>query len=90
MSSTTELTQAPHRLLRPSRFWTGPGCPNRPCIRAFRPEPSRNRSSLGRRFGGWNHEYEAWADAPFSIDTALVSPVQAVSIVTQHLIAGRG
>lgn len=37
-----------------------------------------------------DHEYEAWADAPFSIDTALMSPVQAVSIVTQHLIAGRG
>ena len=37
-----------------------------------------------------DHEYEAWADAPFSIDTALMSPVQAVSIVTQHLIGGRG
>jgi predicted kinase len=33
-----------------------------------------------------DHEYEAWAEAPFCIDTALTSPVQAVSMVTKHLL----
>lgn len=33
-----------------------------------------------------DHEYEAWAEAPFCIDTALTSPVQAVSMVTKRLL----
>lgn len=31
------------------------------------------------------HEYEAWIDAPFCIDTALTSPAQAVSMLTKRL-----
>ncbi|TWD44638.1 AAA family ATPase [Pseudomonas sp. SJZ131] len=34
-----------------------------------------------------NHEYQAWAEAPFRIDTALTSPVQAVSMVTERLLS---
>ncbi|MBJ2243655.1 AAA family ATPase [Pseudomonas sp. MF6772] len=38
-----------------------------------------------------NHEYEAWAPAPFCIDTALASPAQAVSMITnQFLPRGEG
>ena len=33
------------------------------------------------------HEYEAWAEAPFCIDTALTSPAQAVAMVTKRLLA---
>jgi len=33
------------------------------------------------------HEYEAWAEAPFCIDTALTSPTQAVAMVTKRLLA---
>lgn len=33
-----------------------------------------------------DHEYEAWAEAPFCIDTAFTSPVRAVSMVTKHLL----
>ncbi len=33
-----------------------------------------------------DHEYETWADTPFSIDTALTLPVQAVSMITKHLL----
>lgn len=32
------------------------------------------------------HEYEAWAEAPFCIDTAMTSPVQAVAMVTKRLL----
>lgn len=35
-----------------------------------------------------DHEYEAWAEAPFTIDTALTSPVQAVSMLAKRLLAG--
>jgi predicted kinase len=34
-----------------------------------------------------DHEYEAWAEAPFTIDTALASPAQAVSMLAKHLLA---
>ena len=33
-----------------------------------------------------DHEYEAWDDASFCIDTALASPVQAVSMITSRFI----
>ncbi|MFV1944236.1 AAA family ATPase [Pseudomonas luteola] len=33
-----------------------------------------------------DHEYEAWAEAPFCIDTALTSPAQAVSMITKRLL----
>jgi len=33
------------------------------------------------------HEYEAWAEAPFCIDTAMTSPAQAVAMVTKRLLA---
>ncbi|MCU1725970.1 AAA family ATPase [Pseudomonas sp. 7P_10.2_Bac1] len=32
------------------------------------------------------HEYEAWAEAPFCIDTAMTSPAQAVAMVTKRLL----
>jgi len=32
-----------------------------------------------------DHEYEAWAEATFSIDTAITSPVQAVSMISKRL-----
>jgi len=35
-----------------------------------------------------DHEYEAWAEAPFTIDTALTSPVQAVSMLAKRLLDG--
>ncbi|WP_092198774.1 MULTISPECIES: AAA family ATPase [unclassified Pseudomonas] len=35
-----------------------------------------------------DHEYEAWAEAPFTIDTALTSPVQAVSMLVKRLLDG--
>lgn len=35
-----------------------------------------------------DHEYEAWAEAPFTIDTALTSPIQAVSMLAKRLLAG--
>jgi predicted kinase len=35
-----------------------------------------------------DHEYEAWAEAPFTIDTALTSSVQAVSKLAKRLLAG--
>ncbi|WP_439878684.1 AAA family ATPase [Pseudomonas prosekii] len=34
-----------------------------------------------------DHEYEAWAEAPFCIDTALTSPVRAVSMVAERLLS---
>ncbi|MFV3014986.1 AAA family ATPase [Pseudomonas sp. KHB2.9] len=34
-----------------------------------------------------DHEYEAWAEAPFCIDTALTSPEQAVSMLTEGLLS---
>lgn len=34
-----------------------------------------------------DHEYEEWAEAPFCIDTARASPVQAVSMVTEYLLS---
>ncbi|WKC47265.1 AAA family ATPase [Pseudomonas veronii] len=33
-----------------------------------------------------DHEYEAWAEAPFCIDAALTSPEQAVSMLTEGLL----
>lgn len=33
-----------------------------------------------------DHEYEAWAETPFCIDTALTSPAQAVSMITKRLL----
>jgi predicted kinase len=33
------------------------------------------------------HEYEAWAEAPFCLDTALVSPRQAVALITRRLLS---
>jgi len=33
-----------------------------------------------------DHEYESWDDASFCIDTALASPVQAVSMITSRFI----
>ncbi len=33
-----------------------------------------------------DHEYEAWTEVPFRIDTAFTSPVQAVSMLTKHLL----
>lgn len=33
-----------------------------------------------------DHEYESWAEPPLRIDTALTSPVQAVSMVTKCLL----
>lgn len=33
-----------------------------------------------------DHEYESWDEPPFCIDTALISPVQAVSMITKHLL----
>ncbi|KPY01584.1 MULTISPECIES: AAA family ATPase [Pseudomonas syringae group] len=35
-----------------------------------------------------DHEYEAWAEAPFTIDTALTPSVQAVSKLAKRLLAG--
>lgn len=35
-----------------------------------------------------DHEYEACAEAPFTIDMALMSPVQAVSMLAKRLRAG--
>jgi hypothetical protein len=35
-----------------------------------------------------DHEYEAWAEEPFTIDTALTSPAQAVSMLAKRLLAG--
>jgi predicted kinase len=32
-----------------------------------------------------DHEYEAWVQPPFCIDTALTSPEQAVTMITEHL-----
>ena len=34
-----------------------------------------------------DHGYEAWDEAPFCIDTALTSPVQAVSMITSRLLS---
>lgn len=34
-----------------------------------------------------SHEYEAWDDAPFTVDTALTSPAKAIAIITQHLVS---
>lgn len=31
-----------------------------------------------------DHEYEAWDDAPFNIDTALTSPTEAVAMITER------
>ncbi|MDH0646241.1 AAA family ATPase [Pseudomonas sp. GD03858] len=35
-----------------------------------------------------DHEYEAWAEPPFTIDTAVTSPDQAVSMLAEHLLTG--
>lgn len=34
-----------------------------------------------------DHEYEAWEEAPFCIDTGLVSPAQALSMITDRLLS---
>lgn len=34
-----------------------------------------------------DHEYEVWDEAPFSIDTALTSPAQAVAIITNRFLS---
>jgi predicted kinase len=34
-----------------------------------------------------NHEYEAWDNAPFDIDTALMSPTQAVALITRRFLS---
>ncbi|WP_144172319.1 AAA family ATPase [Pseudomonas sp. Kh13] len=34
------------------------------------------------------HEYEAWAEAPFTIDTAVTLPAQAVSMLAERLLTG--
>ncbi|KPY50138.1 AAA family ATPase [Pseudomonas syringae] len=34
-----------------------------------------------------DHEYEAWEDAPFKIDTALTSPAQAVAMITERFLS---
>lgn len=33
-----------------------------------------------------DHEYETWDDTPFCLDTALASPAQAVSMITDRLL----
>lgn len=35
-----------------------------------------------------DHAYDAWPEAPFSLDTAFTSPLQAVSMITKHLLSG--
>lgn len=35
-----------------------------------------------------DHEYEAWSEAVFTLDTALMLPAQAVTIITRHLLSG--
>lgn len=35
-----------------------------------------------------NHEYEAWAEAPFTIDTAVTLTAQAVSMLAERLLTG--
>lgn len=32
------------------------------------------------------HEYEAWTETPFCIDTALISPAQAVALIIKRLL----
>ena len=34
-----------------------------------------------------NHDYEAWVDAPFCIDTALTSPSQAVAMIVERFLS---
>lgn len=34
-----------------------------------------------------DHEYEAWDDAPFSIDTALTSTAEAVAMITEQFLS---
>ena len=34
-----------------------------------------------------NHDYQAWDEAPFTLDTALVSPPQAVAMITERLFS---
>lgn len=33
------------------------------------------------------HEYEAWDNAPFNIDTALISPAEAVAMITERFLS---
>lgn len=35
-----------------------------------------------------DHEYEAWDNAPFNIDTALTSPAEAVAMITKRFLSG--
>lgn len=35
-----------------------------------------------------DHEYEAWDDAPFTIDTALTSSAEAVTMITEQFLSG--
>jgi hypothetical protein len=35
-----------------------------------------------------DHEYEPWVKAPFCIDTASASPVQAVSMIINRFLSG--
>jgi predicted kinase len=34
-----------------------------------------------------DHEYEAWDNAPFDIDTALTSPAEAVAMITKRFLS---
>lgn len=36
-----------------------------------------------------SHEYEIWDDTPFTVDTALTSPAEAVAIITRQLLSDR-
>lgn len=33
------------------------------------------------------HEYEVWDNAPFNIDTALISPTEAVAMITERFLS---
>ncbi|MEO6679853.1 MAG: AAA family ATPase [Pseudomonas sp.] len=35
-----------------------------------------------------DHEYEAWDNAPFNIDTALTSPAEAVAMIARRFLSG--
>ncbi|MCP2073522.1 UNVERIFIED_ORG: putative kinase [Pseudomonas lini] len=35
-----------------------------------------------------DHEYEAWDNAPFNIDTALISPSDAVELISRRFLSG--
>lgn len=53
---------------------------------------SRNSDVPGLTPPTWtsvlSHEYEAWNKAPFTVDTALMSPVEAIAIITGRFLSG--